>query len=211
MNKFIKLLCLTCVLCINIFAQNQPDDYRKNEFYVGYSNQQIERGNYSTANGFEAAYVRNIHRYFGIKADFSAAYHDDGFTAAFNDPANGAFSYRAGATRAVYNILGGVQVKNNAAKSRFKPFAHALAGVAITHDKFDRLVCTSGNCPTFVTNSVPVSFTNTNFAAAIGAGLDIKINDKIDFRAIQVDYNPIYRGGNNWQNNFRFGVGLVFK
>ena len=211
MNKFIKLLCLTCVLCMNIFAQNQPDDYRKNEFYGGYSNQQIEGGNYRTANGFEAAYVRNIHRYFGLKADFSAAYQGDDFTVSFNDPTNGAYSYRINADRSVYNILGGVQVKNNAAKSRFKPFAHALAGVAITREKFDRLTCTSGTCPAFVGNSIPLSFTNTNFAAAIGGGLDVKISDKIDLRAIQVDYNPIYRGGNNWQNNFRIGVGVVFK
>ena len=44
---------------------------------------------------------------------------------------------------------------------------------------------------------------------AVGGGLDIKINEKIDLRAIQVDYAPIFSGF--LQNNIRFGVGLVFK
>ena len=211
MIKFIKILCLTCVLTVSAFAQTQTDEYRKNEFYVGYSNQQLESGDYRTANGFEGAYVRNIHRYFGIKGSVSGAYRNDSFEPTFTDPTNGTFSYRIKTSDAVYNFLGGVQVKNNASEARFKPFAHALAGVAVTRSKISAPVCTAGTCPSIINNGAAFTFTNTNFAAAVGGGLDIKINEKIDFRAIQVDYNPIYRGGNNWQNNIRFGVGVVFK
>jgi hypothetical protein len=49
----------------------------------------------------------------------------------------------------------------------------------------------------------------TGFGGAFGGGLDIKINDRIDFRAIQVDYNPVYTN-RSFDNNVRIGVGIVF-
>jgi hypothetical protein len=210
MIKFIKILCLTCVLTVTAFAQNQPGEYKKNEFYGGYSNQQIDGGGYSTANGFEGAYVRNIHRYFGIKADVSGAYRNSDFEVSTSDMTNGNFSYRGSVNTQVYNFLGGVQIKNNASKARFKPFAHVLAGVAVNRTKLSALTCTQGNCPTYITSLPSASYNTTHFAMAVGGGLDIRINDKIDFRAIQVDYNPIWRG-TNVQNNVRFGIGFVFK
>lgn len=210
MYGFIKILCLTCVLCAGVFAQNNPDEYKKNEFYGGYSNQQIDEGNYRTANGFEGAYVRNIHRYFGIKGSVSGAYGNDDFSGTFTDPNTGTYSYRVKTNTSVYNFLGGVQIKNNASKGRFKPFAHALGGVAVTRSKF-RTTCTSGNCPAYIFGLDDVSFSDTHFAGALGGGLDIKINERLDFRAIQVDYNPIFRGGGSWDHNVRFGVGFVFK
>ena len=210
MNKFIKILISTCVLGVSAFAQTQTDEYRKNEFYVGYSNQQLDAGNYRTANGFEAAYTRNIHRYFGIKGSVSGAYRNDEFQLTINDPTNGTYTYGGKLNTSVYNFLGGVQVKNNATNARFKPFAHALAGVAVTRSKNSGFTCFSGTCPSFITNSPSVTFTNTNFAMAVGGGLDIKINDRIDFRAIQVDYNPIFGGGFR-RDNIRFGIGIVIK
>jgi hypothetical protein len=211
MIKFIKIFCLTCVLGASAFAQTQTDEYKKNEFYVGYSNQQIDSGNYRTANGFEGAYTRNIHKYFGIKGSVSGAYRTDNFdfTSTTGTMPTETYSYHQKSNRSVYNFLGGVQIKNNASGARFKPFGHALAGVAVIRNKID-ITCTSGNCPAFITTLDNLSFSNTHFAAAVGGGLDIKINDKIDFRAIQVDYNPIFRSGFR-QDNIRFGVGFVFK
>jgi len=212
MSKLIKILCLTCVLTLTAVAQNQTDEYKKNEFFAGYSHQQNDSGgSYRPANGFTGAYVRNVHRYFGLKADVSAAYRgSETFQINGSDPTNGAYSYRGRTRGSVYNFLGGVQVKNNASEARFKPFAHALAGVAVTRYKNAALVCTQGNCPAFITNSTPVNFSNTNFALAVGGGLDIKLSERIDFRALQVDYNPIFRSGFR-QDNFRFGVGFVFR
>ena len=87
---------------------------------------------------------------------------------------------------------------------------HALIGVGINRYKSSNFRCTSGNCPGYVTSTPSFTFTDKGFSAALGGGLDIKINDRIDFRAIQVDYNPIFNGGYR-QNNVRFGVGFVFK
>jgi len=210
MNKFINIICLTFILSVTFFAQTNTDEYKKNEYYVGYSNQQVGNGNRRTFNGFEGAYVRNINRYFGIKADFSAAYRNNNFEATALGPTDNVFSYRGRINNSLYNVLGGVQIKDNASKKRFKPFAHALAGVGVNRFKVSTLTCTSGTCPDYVTNAPSATFNDRGFALALGGGLDIKINERIDFRVIQVDYNPIFSGGSR-QDNIRFGIGFVFK
>ncbi len=216
MYKLIKFLCLTCVFTFTAFAQNQQtqttttaDEYRKNEYYVGYSNQQTDQGSYNSANGFQGSYVRNIKRYMGIKADVSGAYDKETFEYTTTDQNNVPYSVRQRVKNSTYNFLGGVQFKNNASDARFKPFGHALAGLAVLRSKFN-VTCTSANCPSFVTSFPTFDYTSRNLAFAVGGGLDIKINERISFRAIQVDFNPIWRGGGYWQKNFRIGAGIVF-
>ena len=219
MFKFIKFLCLTCVFTVTAFAQNSQTqtttttgEFRKNEYYVGYSNQQIDGAGYNSANGFQGSYVRNLTRYMGIKADFSAAFNKETFEYTTNDPTtpgNPTYTVRQRSNNSTYNFLGGVQFKNNSTNARFKPFGHALVGLAVLRNKINA-ACTSAYCPPFITNTPNFTYTSRNLAFAVGGGLDIRINDKIDFRVIQVDYNPIWRGGGFWQKNFRIGTGIVF-
>ena len=108
MKKFIKVLCLTFILGGNILAQTNSDEYKKNEYYVGYSNQQVDTGNRRSYSGFEVAYVRNVHRYFGLKGDFSGAYRNSSFQNTLTDQTNGTFSYRG--DRA--NALNLIEIKN---------------------------------------------------------------------------------------------------
>ncbi len=210
MSKLIKAFCLTVVLSVCSFAQTTNDEYNKNEFYVGYSNQRIEGGSGRNLHGIEGAYVRNFSRYFGIKGDVSATYKNSNFSATIGDPITGTYSYRGETSNSRYNFLGGVQIKDNATQARFKPFGHALAGIAHNRSKVKNITCVSGTCPSVITNPVNSTFSDTGFSGAFGGGLDIKINDKIDFRAIQVDYNPVYTNS-RVENNVRFGVGIVFK
>lgn len=198
--------CLTILLSVGVFSQTSDDEYNKNEFYVGYSNQQVSNNSRPALNGFEVSYVRNVSRYFGIKGDFSAAVRKQESTIGV-DAGGTITQVNFRTNNQLYNFLGGVQVKDNATKSRFKPFAHALVGVA-----YSKSSTTSDNCPPSATtcNVNIVQFREPGFAGAFGGGLDIKINDRIDFRAIQVDYNPVY-SRSSVDNNFRFGIGLVFK
>lgn len=193
-------LCLTIVTGVCAFAQI-TDDYNKNEFYVGYSNQQADQGNYRNFNGVEGSYVRNVSRYFGIKGDFSAAYRKDSFTFENVFPPNTG-TVRATEKSSLYNFLGGIQVKDNASKNRLKPFGHALVGAGHYRSKFETSTNNSG-----LSNN---GFAQTGVAVAVGGGLDIKLNDRFDLRAIQADYNPIRVNG-YWNNNFRFGIGIVIK
>jgi hypothetical protein len=211
MNKFIKAICLSIVLSVAVFAQNDSDDeYNKNEFYVGYSHQRVDEGGTRNLNGFEGSYTRNIKRYLGIRATVSGAYEHTTLHGSIPNPAGGSFEFQQDYNRSVYNFLGGVQFKDNASKARFKPFAFALGGVAVNRSQFKNLACASGNCPPTIPFVGNTTFTDTGIAGSFGGGLDIKINDKIDFRAIQVDYNPIY-SNSRVDNNFRIGVGIVFK
>lgn len=202
MNKLITAFCLAIISSVCALAQT-GEDFNRNEFFVGYSNQQVERGERDTFHGFEGSYVRNVSRYFGIKADVSGAYRNDDFETRFTtSPPTTTTTVRTEFKNSLYNFLGGVQVKDNASEARFKPFGHALAGVAHSRSKISSSPTLSG----------PRNFTfsDTGFAAALGGGLDVKINDRFDFRVVQVDYNPIY-SESRFSNNVRFSIGLVIK
>jgi len=56
----------------------------------------------------------------------------------------------------------------------------------------------------------PFSDSETGFAGVFGGGLDFRVNDRVDFRAIQVDFHPT-RLGSESQANFRVGMGVVFR
>jgi Outer membrane protein beta-barrel domain len=91
-----------------------------------------------------------------------------------------------------HTLVGGVQFKDNSKETKVKPFGHLMAGVA--NGRF----------------SGPITDSETGFAGVIGGGVDIKLSPRVDFRAIQLDYNPTRLGGET-QHNFRVGIGLVFR
>lgn len=201
--RFCVLLLLLCSSTV-IAQTSSTGEFQKFEIFGGFSHNQIDvysddfddNGgffeNRLDHNGFEVSGVVNVHRYVGIKGDFAAHYKK--YTVSF--PAFGttpAQSFRLKSS--IYNFLGGVQVKNNAKEgSRFRPFAHALVGVAHSRGGLE------GSNETGTTNGL---------AAAFGGGLDIKANEHLTIRAVQVDYNPT-RLADATQQNFRIGIGLVF-
>ena len=211
MKKIILAACLATGLCTAAMAQSSGD-YKKSEFYVGYSNGQIDNGvdtgssfqdfldDHTTFHGWEAAGVYNFHKYLGVKGDVSGTYNNKTFSFATPD---GNVSFKT--NNSLYNFLGGIQVKNNSTDARFKPFAHALVGVGVGHTKIKNVSCTgTADCSGLVGSE-----TQSGFAGAFGGGVDIKLNDKIDLRAIQVDYNPVHF--DHTDNNVRLGIGVVFK
>ena len=221
MNKLFLVLSLIAATSGLVSAQ-ASSDYNKGEFYVGYSNGQVDTGNnFNTSgnavqnffdnrtnfNGFETSGVYNVSRYIGLKADLSGTYHNDGFT--FPVTTGSATQTVSGNVRSsLYNVLGGVQVKDNAKSGTFKPFAHALIGLAHQRVDVTNLNCTSTtsiNCANFGGGDH-----GNGLGMAFGGGLDVRLNDRIDIRAIQVDYNPIRSNGFT-DNNLRIGFGIVIK
>ena len=109
----------------------------------------------------------------------------------------------------MYNFLGGVQVKDNGTAERGSRLRTRSIGAANERSKFTELTCTTATgttCPTGFTNE---TISNTGWAGAIGGGLDIRISDHFQIRAIQIDYNPVRIGGFT-NNNARIGAGIVF-
>lgn len=188
-----RLLTLAAFLLVLAPAASAQDSYKKWEFFGGYSalgfdtlagdtdiaavNDVLSGRN--TLRGFELSITRNFHKYWGVKGDYSLHLREDNFSR----PAG---SGTVDST--VQNFLGGIQLKDNATEARFKPFAHALFGVA--NQKVDV------DSPDLSTLFGITDFhaNETSFAMAFGGGIDIRLNNKIDIRAVQVDWNIINRG-----------------
>ena len=207
---FITLLVFCCVPLTAAQSSDKPSV----EFFAGYS---VLKTNYEaeppptpftllivafdgkqTLNGFNVAGTKYLKKGFGLTGDFSGHFH----TRTLADPLGG-----TNATKVrVFNILGGPHYKfrNN---SRVTPFVRGLAGVAHTRVTLD--------FPSLNSNEVAGS---TDFALAIGGGVDVRVNDRIDLRVFQADYNPIFLRagnelglGNTRADNVRFSFGVVFK
>ena len=182
------------------FAQT-GDDYNKYDVGVLYSHNRVDTGfdDPTTTNflseregfhGVEAFVKGNISRYFGLRGDYS--FNRKSFTLGGGTAAT-TFDVDAN----IHQFLGGVEFKDNAKETKVKPFGHVLAGVA--HSTAD-------------VNNTAVSFNDSSndFAAAVGGGVDFKLNDRLDLRAIQFDWNPVRSEGET-SHNFRIGIGLIFR
>jgi opacity protein-like surface antigen len=216
MSRIILGICLVIVTSICALAQDS-DDHKRGEFFIGYSNGQVDTGlgdieddfglgidERESFHGFNTSGVYNVSRYFGLKADVSGVYSNKGY--AFSVPTTGGGTGSVGfeTKSSLYNFLGGVQIKDNSRSGTFKPFAHVLVGAAHSRIKLSGLGCSVGvDCSVFQGGS------ETNWAAAFGGGLDLRISKRVQLRLIQVDYNPVLLDDAKL-DNFRFGFGLVF-
>jgi hypothetical protein len=195
--KLSMLAVLCALLNISAIAQSS-DEYNKMEGSAGYSHQWIDSDD--AYKGFEVSATRNFTRYLGVKGSFSGAYKtfDPVTVTVFPAPP---ITFRI--KESVYQYMGGIQVKDNRKEgSRFRPFAHALAGGATFRQKV------SGTCPTPSSVCSGINNSDSGFAGAFGGGLDIKVNKRFSVRAIQADYNPFWFNGGA-VHNFRLGVGIV--
>lgn len=210
---FKTILIGTIILTCASLAAAQSD-YKKFEFFGGFSHNRVDTsvGDEEPAlgdiineregfNGFEVSATGNLSRYIGIKGDFSGHFKNRNFQIPGLPGSSVDIDSR------LFNFLGGVQIKDNSTEGTFKPFAHALAGVAHARNSvdFNDVVCVA----IVPSPCSPFTQSETGFAAAFGGGLDIRASDRISIRAIQVDYNPT-RLFDSTQHNFRIGVGIVF-
>lgn len=197
-----KLILLALFVACSAPAALAQDDRDKVNVFVGFSHNRVDTGvadddpdiddildEREGFNGVNGSVTGNISRYVGLKGDYS--FH----TKTFSDAAFPGVEVRSN----LHNFLGGVQFKDNSKATKVKPFAHVLAGAA--HATFDvqGLAAPAG-----------IDDSETGFAMAIGGGLDFRVSDRIDIRAVQFDYNPT-RLASETQHNFRIGVGIVIK
>ena len=228
MKRLATLVTVILVFATTTWAQ---DDYKRFEFFGGYSALFVDNlagdtgspriddvlGEKQTLRGFNLAAGWNFHKYVGAKFDYSLHLREDNF----NRPAGSGT-----VDTTIQNFLGGIQVKNNSEDGpTFKPFGHALFGVAV-----QKLDVDSPNLPAVF--GISDFHTNeTSFSMAFGGGLDIKLNHRFDLRVVQIDWNIINRGDQQTgivlaptpfqtvgtplfipgtrQDNLRLGVGIV--
>ena len=189
-------------------AQSTGEKYRY-EIFAGYSHNRIDTtldsddfeedfGGRVGTNGVNLSVTGNATKYVGFKFDY--AYHVKTERETFDG-----FDLEAKYT--LNTFMGGVQIKNNAKDGpRFKPFFHALAGVARQEATIREV------------DGLDLSYAQNNFTLAVGGGLDVKVTKHIDVRVFQVDYNPTYikdiefddfEINGRAQHNVRFGFGIV--
>lgn len=218
-KKAIIAFSIAAVSAASVLAQSSADDYKKGEFFVGYSNGQVDTGvdsgndpidffrDRENFNGFNVSGVYNVSRFFGVKGDFSGTYNEDRFTGTFPGPTD-PVTISSSIKNSLYNVVGGVQIKDNANEGRIKPFAHVMAGVGHFRSKVGSITCTGEACEELPLLA-PETFSENGFSGVIGGGIDFRLNNRIQIRAIQVDYNPIRIEGTTL-NNVRIGAGIVF-
>jgi opacity protein-like surface antigen len=198
------------IFCVSI-AFAQTDEISKGEFFSGYSIIRTDVGGSGDPDiddalnegrnfqGFNVSGVYNFSKYVGLKADVSGHYKNFGATIP-------GFTNQPKINASLYNVLGGVQIKNNSKERRVKPFVHALFGVGIVKAKLNNAFCQEAlgtNCPAEFRDS------ETAFSMAFGGGLDVRASKRVSFRLFQVDYNPLRKNGET-ANNVRFSFGIVF-
>jgi hypothetical protein len=209
---FKTFLIATLILACASIAAAQSD-YKRFEFFGGYSHNRVDTGigddepelqdiinEREGFHGFETSATGNLSRYFGVKFDFSGHFKSRSIPSGLNTTGIDIDSR-------VFNFLGGVQIKDNATEGTFKPFAHALVGAAHARNRVD---ISNDFCIAIFPSPCPGDFTasETGFAGAFGGGIDIRVNNRVDIRAVQFDYNPT-RLFDSTQHNFRVGVGIV--
>jgi hypothetical protein len=209
-----KVLSLTLLLLLlaacgggTVALAQGTDDYNQYEFYVGYSHNRVDTNVREDNNtdfddlfdertgfhGLNASATGNVNRYIGLKFEFSAYFKDRTFNF-------GGRSFNRDSQ--VYEFLGGVQIKDNLKTTRVKPFAHALIGVAHINNDFGEFDIPG------VDDDANDILEDTGLAAAFGGGLDLRVNNRVDIRAFQFDYNPT-RFFDRTQHNFRIGAGVA--
>ncbi len=235
MRKLLLAALLVAASTSFSFAQTTNDS--RAEFFVGYSHLQAEAiagreqnqqnnfddeifGDRQGLNGFNLAATGFITPNFGLTGDFSFNQKTDSFR--LNNSINNSNQEDERRTR-VLNFLGGPTYKFRN-ESRVTPFVRALAGVANT--RFEAETATSTQTGTSRTE---FETSSSDFAAAIGGGIDVRLSDRVDLRVFQFDYNPVFLGDraiqrlnragtlatdtleNQRADNFRFSIGVVFK
>lgn len=237
MKKLFDVALIMAVVTLGMTAVSAQREIYKWEGYGGYSYMNLNRGidadefndelgdtpaNRVNAHGFNGSFTYNFHRFVGAKFDLTLHSHGEDFNGiAVATPVRPASPEGATGPAAVfktsqnvYQYMGGIQIKDNLrGGAKFRPWAHILMGVADQHFSIDQTSPT--NVRIFDVNS-------TDWAMKFGGGLDWRIHKNVDVRLIQFDWNPIFRGDQDFgprigvvngtmQNNWLLGFGVVLK
>jgi OmpA family len=146
----------------------------------------------------------NFGNYFGIKADFMGYTQGSGLKNQLHNDLN----YTGSVSGNVFTYMFGPQIKKHT--GTVQPFGEVLVGAAHTN-----AYATISNA---LGNTTSGSGNNNGFALAAGGGIDIKVNQRLSLRPVEVDYLLTRFSANHVanytanQNNFRYfaGIDLTF-
>jgi len=217
---------VVCVLLSATVASAQMP-----EIFVGYTNLQAEGlPNRNNPNSpFDTEFFRDRATLHGVNGSVTA-YNEVGigitgdFSWARRSRGQDFVGGRADQDTDVYYVLGGPTVKFNR-NHRAQPFTRVMAGIGYT--RFKASVETINPVGVGSTgNSFVIG--GTDFAASVGGGLDVRVNDRLKVRLFQVDWAPVFLKdrtvdvlgssgiiepttlNGQRQDNWRFSFGVAF-
>ena len=179
------LLAAAALFLVSVTAEAQ-EEYPRLEVFGGYayfnSDQFMERESLNVP-AFIVSAAGNVTKNFGVVVEVNGNYGD---ITDFSAPSMG-LPTREFATN-TYTFLFGPRLTARRTGKNF--FGHVLVGAART--------------------SIDGRGSETNFAMAVGGGLDINASKEIAVRLFQVDYLPIFASGDT-AHNYRISFGIVFR
>jgi hypothetical protein len=195
-----KLMILIPFLASAALAQSYP----KVTYYGGLAHA-LQRPNSGTylisAGGEEFAFepcgaegADILSRYLGVRTDLSAMWGKTRAVDTFGAGADAHTDTNVFHDRTLL-LVTGIELADNAS-TRWRPFAHVMAGVTrqTSHD--------------VQTSTGPFNFelrdNVTSFAMKIGGGIDLPLTPRLDVRVIEIDYTPVFARGRHVPGNADF-------
>jgi opacity protein-like surface antigen len=199
MRRILLLLVVLFAASISAHAQSEP----KVEVWGTYSLfvADIDVLDNETLHGYGVGIQGNVSRNFGIAGEFTSNHGASGPVAIFLP---GTVVLIPELDTRVYTFLVGPRFSYRA--RALTAFGHFLAGGANSKLRDEKGI--SG-----------FEDDNTEFAMAIGGGVDVNLGRHFAIRAAQFDYLPIHTdvnvrfagGTSSWLHNVRYQAGVVFK
>jgi opacity protein-like surface antigen len=194
------VLALFVLACAPLSLAQTID--RRPEIFVGYSNLQAEGipsqernqtnsfddevfGERAGLHGVNAEITGYVTPRFGLTGDFSYNQRSRSFTGTGSGTAGGAATTGEIDTR-VFQFMGGPSVRFPN-ETRVTPFLRSLFGVANTRFEVEQRQQLAAGTATSSFNT-----SSTDFAMALGGGMDVRVSERFAVRALQVDYNPVF-------------------
>jgi opacity protein-like surface antigen len=176
------------------FSQGTP----KAEIFGGYSF--ARQGDANIGAGWNGSVEGKLTDWFGIVADVSGHYYSKDLLVV-QGPSNAVVK----ANLSLHMFRFGPQFTMRSGKAA--PFVHALFGAANAK--------VTGGLQIGSAN-FSVSDSSTDFAAAVGGGVDVDVTDRFAIRAVQVDYSYFRNGSavfgpGGSTNGVRISGGVVFR
>ena len=148
-------------------------------------------------NGWNIAPQVNLNRWFGVKAQIAGQY---GNVVSIKFNSTLPIPPLSFPNQHIYDFLFGPVISHRGDK--YTAFVHGLFGAQ--HVGFTGNVAVPAGGFSFAGPS------ETDFAFALGGGLDVKVSKHFAVRAGQFDYEFVNSSGGGHQNDFRFSAGVVF-
>lgn len=194
MRKLFSSIAVVLFVACCAKAQETP----RAELFGGYSILHKDTGD--NLQGWNVSIAGNLNRWFGLVADISGNYDSSSTRIQAVIPNFPPFSTDLHSHIRAHTFLLGPRFSYRRS-SRITPFGHILFGATRVHSRIET---------DFDAGTTFFSGSTTNFAGAIGGGLDVTLTKSLALRVVQAEY-ILARSGSRNTDNARVSFGLVYR